>query len=133
MQTSFKRAFVGLQTTRLETPSFDLFCLVEKTRSPLKRLSLHKTNLSKMFHGKLWPKPRIKHLSGRRRNRAKNKGIVFTGFNLKIASECSKYMKISRRAIMARSLNMPKRFTDRIVRLHTLLHLQYSFHLIPTH
>jgi len=97
---------------------------VKKLRSSLNRLSLHKTSSPKMIYGKFWPKPRIKHLWGRRRNWAKNHGLVLTGFNLKKASECAKYMKILKRAIMAGAPSIPKHVADRVIRVHTLLHLQ---------
>jgi len=73
-----------------------------------------------MHYGNLFLKPRIKQLSGRRRNWAKNNGIILTGFNLKNASECSKYMKILKRILVAGNPSMPKRMVDRIVQLHRL-------------
>ena len=73
-----------------------------------------------MHYGNLFLKPRIKQLSGRRRNWAKNNGIILTGFNLKNASDCSKYMKILKRILVAGNPSIPKRMVDRIVQLHRL-------------
>jgi len=72
----------------------------------------------------IYPKPRIKQLSGRRRNWAKNNNLILTGFNLRNASDCSKYMKSLKRAITAGTKTLPKKVADRMVRLHSLLHLQ---------
>jgi len=73
-----------------------------------------------MNHGNLYLKPRIKQLSHRRRNWAKNNGIILTGFNLKNASECREYMKILKRILDAGGKSLPKRVVDRIVQLHKL-------------
>jgi hypothetical protein len=73
-----------------------------------------------MHYGNFFLKPRIKQLSGRRRNWAKNNGVILTGFNLKNASECSKYMKILKRILVAGNPSLPKRMVDRIVQLHRL-------------
>jgi hypothetical protein len=72
----------------------------------------------------IYPKPRIKQLSGRRRNWAKNNNLILTGFNLRNASDCSKYVKSLKRAITAGAKTLPKKVADRMVRLHSLLHLQ---------
>jgi len=74
-----------------------------------------------MIYGRLFPKPRIKQLSGRRRNWAKNNGLILNGFNLKIASECRTYMKFLKRKMVAGAPSLPKHAVDRIVRLHTIL------------
>ena len=72
----------------------------------------------------IYPKPRIKELTGRRRNWAKNHKIMLTGFNMWNAAECSKYMKILHRALSPGSPSLPVRTKERLVRLYRLLHLQ---------
>ena len=72
----------------------------------------------------LYPKPRIKQLSGRRRNWAKNNKLFLNGFNLRNASDCSECMKILKREILAAPPSTPKRIVARMVQIHTLLHRQ---------